>query len=155
VSRRFWVVFLVVLLLVVGLPALGVWGWLASKESALNRPVAPPSPVERPAPAEVAGRTEEEVLDSRYWKQRPSRAELDAIVERLRAQEGPPALAVGDNGKAWDPADGKGGTGRYVLVPRRPEAGRPAVLSEIYDGITRLTEREEYKARMDKGIRQQ
>jgi hypothetical protein len=155
VSRRFWVVFLVVLLLVVGLPALGVWGWLASRQSALNRPVAPPSPVERPAAPEVAGRTEEEVLDSPFWKHRPSRAELDAIVERLRGREGPPALAVGDNGKAWGPDDGKGETGRYVLVPRRPEAGRPAILSEIYDRITTLTKREEYKARMDKGIREQ
>jgi hypothetical protein len=155
VSRRFWVVFLVVLVLVVGLPALAVWGWLANQQSALNRSERPPSAVERPAPAGAQPRTEGEVLESPFWKQRPSRAELDKMVDRLLAADGPAELAVGDNGKAWVPGaeDGKGG-GRHVVVARPKEGGRPAVLSEMYDRMKGLMDREGYKARMEKGIRQ-
>lgn len=154
-SRRFWVIFLVGLLLVVGLPALAVWGWFASQRYAVGRPVAPPSPVARPESPAPKAHTEEEVLDSPFWKHRPSRAELDAIVGRLLAPDGPAELAVGDNGKAWAPgaADGKG-AGRHVVVPRPKEGGRQAVLTEMYERMAQLTGREEYKARMDKGIRQ-
>ena len=154
-SRRFWVVFLVLLLLVVGLPALGVWGWLASRQSTLNSPVGVPSPVVRPEPPKTGPRTEEEVLESTFWKRRPSRAELDGIVDRLLAPDGPAELAVGDNGKAWAPgaADGKG-EGRHVVVRRPKEGGRQAVLSEMYERMAQLTGREGYKARMGKGIRQ-
>lgn len=153
-SRRFWVVFLVVLVLVVGLPALAVWAWLANQQSALNRPERPPSTVERPAPGGPQPRTEQEVLDSPFWKQRPSRAELDKMVDRLLAPDGPAELAVGDNGKAWVPGaeDGKGG--RHVVVARPKEGGRPAVLGELYDRMKGLTDQEGYKARMEKGIRQ-
>ncbi len=149
-SRRFWVVFLVILLLVVGLPALAVWGWLASQESAFNRPVAPPSPVEQTGRGGAAARTEDEVLDSPFWKRRPSRAELDAIVERLLAADGPPALAVGDNGQAWAPDSGDGkGASRHVLVRRPKEGGRPAVLAEMYDRMTSVTQQEEYRKRFE------
>ncbi len=149
-SRRFWVVFLVVLVLVVGLPALGVWWWLASNQSSLSRPVAAPSPVERPRPDAPLDRTEEEVLGLAFWKHRPSRAELDAIADRLLAPDGPTELAIDDNGKAWAPdaADGKGGA-RHVVVRRPKEGGRPAVLGEMYERLTAHVNREEYKRRFE------
>jgi hypothetical protein len=156
VSRRFWVVLLVILLLVVVLPGLAVLGWLASKQFALSRPVASPSSVERPGPAAAGAHTEEEVLDLPFWKQRPSRAELDATVERLLAPDGPAELAVGDNGKAWAPgaADGKG-EGRHVLVHRPKEGGRPAVLAEMYDRMTAVAKQEEYKKRFEEHNKKQ
>jgi hypothetical protein len=151
VSR--WVLILVLVLAVVAV-GLGVFVWWGGDRLWSSQPPIPgkesgPQPAPR---AERAAYTEEEVLAHPFWKQRPTKAELDGLLDRLLAEAGPKELAVGDNGKAWERKDDEekgGGSDRYVVLRRPAGGGRPAALNELFERMTQVTDREKYKARYD------